>query len=168
MRIASLWLAGVGAIAFGAAALAAAPGDEEAGKRGGTLTYVIPADAPPSFDGHREGTFAMLHATAPFYSVLIRINPENPSSTTDFVCDLCTAMPQPTDDGKTYTFKIREGVKFHDGSPLTAADVAKSWEMIIHPAKGMISPRESWYMMVDKVEASDPTSVVFRLKFATN
>ena len=84
-------------------------------KRGGTLTYMIPADAPPSFDGHRETTFATVHAAAPFYSVLIRVNPDNPSSTTDFVCDLCTEMPKPTDDGKTYTFKIREGVKFHDG-----------------------------------------------------
>ena len=46
---------------------------------------------------------------APFYSVLIRVNPENPASTTDFVCDLCTEMPKPTDDGKTYTFKIRDG-----------------------------------------------------------
>ena len=167
MTIVSRWLAaGLGVVAFGATAMAAAP-EEEAGKRGGTLTYVIPADAPPSFDGHREGTFAMLHATAPFYSVLIRINPENPSSTTDFVCDLCTAMPQPTDDGKTYTFKIREGVKFHDGSPLTAADVAASCEMIIHPPKDILSVRESYYDMVDTVEAPDPTTVVFHLKFAT-
>ena len=45
-------------------------------KRGGTLTYMIPADAPPSFDGHRENTFATIHAVAPFYSVLIRVNPE--------------------------------------------------------------------------------------------
>ena len=97
---------------------------------------MIPADAPPSLDGHHEGTFAMLHATAPFYSVLIRINPENPLSTTEFVCDLCTEMPTPTDNGTTYTFKIRDGVKFHDGSPLTAADVAASWEHIIHPPPG--------------------------------
>src|SRR6516162_503612 len=90
--------------------------DEEP-KRGGTLNYMIPADAPPSFDGHRETTYATVHSAAPFYSVLIRINPENPSSTTNFVCDLCTEMPQPTDGGKTYTFKIRDGVKFHDGSP---------------------------------------------------
>jgi peptide/nickel transport system substrate-binding protein len=167
MTIVSWWLAASLGVAFGTAALAAAPAEEEAGKRGGTLTYVIPADAPPSLDGHREGTFATLHSVAPFYSVLIRVNPENPSSTTDFVCDLCTAMPQPTDDGKTYTFKLRDGVKFHDGSPLTAADVVKTWEMIIHPAKDMISPRESWYMMVDTVEAPDPSTVVFRLKFAT-
>ncbi|HXO91146.1 MAG TPA: hypothetical protein VN849_10205, partial [Stellaceae bacterium] len=76
----------------------------ETPKNGGILTYVIPADAPPSFDAHRETTFATIHSAAPFYSVLIRVNPENPSSTTDFVCDLCTAMPQPTDGGKTYTF----------------------------------------------------------------
>jgi hypothetical protein len=55
---------------------------EEMPKRGGTLTYMIPADAPPSFDGHREATFATVHAVAPFYSVLIRVNPENPGSTT--------------------------------------------------------------------------------------
>ncbi len=166
MTINTAWLAVVGILV--AAAAAAAPPEEEAGKRGGIFTFMIPADAPPSFDGHREGTFATLHAVAPFYSVLIRVNPENPSSTTDFVCDLCTAMPQPTDDGKTYTFKIRDGVKFHDGSPLTAADVAASWEMIIHPPKDVLSVRESYYDMVDNVEAPDPTSVVFRLKFATS
>src|SRR5271156_6526586 len=93
----------------------------ETPKHGGIFTFMIPADAPPSLDGHRETTYATMHAVAPFYSVLIRVNPDNPSSTTDFVCDLCTVMPKPTDDGKTYSFKIRQGVKFHDGTPLTAA-----------------------------------------------
>jgi peptide/nickel transport system substrate-binding protein len=149
-------------------ALAVPAAGAESPKRGGTLTFMIPADAPPSFDGHREGTFAMLHATAPFYSTLIRINPENPSSTTDFVCDLCTETPQPTDAGRTYTFKLRDGVKFTDGSPLTAADVKASWEHIAFPPEGVISPRQSWYMMVDRIEAPDPKTIVFRLKFATN
>jgi peptide/nickel transport system substrate-binding protein len=107
---------------------------DEAPNRGGILTYVIPADAPPSFDAHRETTFATIQSAAPFYSVLIRVDPQNPSSTTDFVCDLCTEMPQPTDGGKTYTFKIRTGVTFHDGSPLTAEDVAASWNEIIFTA----------------------------------
>jgi peptide/nickel transport system substrate-binding protein len=168
---------GVETMAFGlrvcaaglAAALAlAAPAFAETPKRGGTLTFMIPADAPPSFDGHREGTFATLHAAAPFYSVLIRVNPDNPSSTTDFVCDLCTEMPTPTDEDTTYTFKLRGGVKFHDGSPLTAADVVASWQHIMHPPEGVLSLRESWYNMVDTVSAPDPSTVVFHLKFATN
>ena len=74
-------------------------GAAETAKRGGTLTYMIPADAPPSFDGHREGTFATVHAVAPFYSVLVRVNPEHPASTTDFVCDVCTEIPEPSDGG---------------------------------------------------------------------
>jgi peptide/nickel transport system substrate-binding protein len=146
----------------------AAPAAADTAKRGGILTFMIPADAPPSFDGHRETTFATVHSAAPFYSVLIRVNPSNPSSTTDFVCDLCTAMPTPTDSGKTYTFKIREGVKFHDGTPLTAYDVVASWRKIIRPPDGVTSARESYYIMVDTVEAPDPTTVVFRLKFATS
>jgi peptide/nickel transport system substrate-binding protein len=153
---------GLGAIAAAAAA------DEEAPKRGGILTYMIPADAPPSFDGHRESTYATVHAIAPFYSVLIRINPDNPSSTTDIVCDLCTAMPQPTDGGKTYAFKIRDGVKFTDGSPLTAQDVAASFNEIAFPPKGVLSARASNYLMIDKIEAPDPATVIFRLKFATS
>src|SRR5438445_1492130 len=170
MRPGSWWLAAaVGMLGVGTAALAAAPGEEEAGKRGGTLTYTLPADAPPSFDGHREGTFATLHSVAPFYSVLVRVNPDNPSSTTDFVCDLCTAMPQPTDGGKTYTFTIRQGVKFHDGSPLSAEDVAATWKKIVFPPEGVISARGAGYAaMIDSIEATGPSTVTFRLKQATN
>jgi peptide/nickel transport system substrate-binding protein len=131
-------------------------------QRGGTLTYMIPADGGPSLDGHRETTFAVLHATAPFYSVLIRVNPDNPSSTTDFACDLCTEMPKPTDNGLTYTFKIRQGVKFHDGSPLTAHDVAASWRKIVDPPPGESSARENNFIMVDKIEDPDDTTVIFR------
>jgi len=152
----------------GAAFIASSAAAGEVTKPGGTLNYLIAADAPPSFDAHREATFATVYSAAPFYSVLIRVDPNNPASTAEFVCDLCTAMPQPTDDGKTYTFKIREGVKWHDGSPLTAADVAASWEHIIHPPEGILSPRESRYMMVDTIEVPDPTTVVFHLKFATS
>src|ERR1700736_6151849 len=135
----------------------------EAPKYGGTLTYMIPADAPPSFDAHRESTYATVHSVAPFYSVLIRVNPQNPANTTDFVCDLCTAMPQPTDESKTYSFKIRPDVKFHDGSQLTAADVAASYNKIIFPANGQLSARSSSYMMVDSVQAPDPSTVIFHL-----
>src|SRR5437763_626728 len=49
----------VGAVVLALPAIA----DEES-KRGGTLTYMIPADAPPSFDGHRESTYATVHSVA--------------------------------------------------------------------------------------------------------
>ena len=154
-----------------AAALIVAPwlsaAADDTPKRGGTLTYLIPADAPPSFDGHKESTFATVHGFAPFYSLLVRINPDNPSSTTDIVCDLCAEMPKPSDDGRTYTFKIRQGVKWHDGSILTAEDVAASFSAIIFPPDGVLSPRQSNFLMVHKVEAPDTQTVVFHLKFAT-
>ena len=67
------------AAACGAALIATMPaGAAETPKRGGSLTYLISADAPPTFDGHRETTYATIHSVAPFYSVLIRINPDNP------------------------------------------------------------------------------------------
>src|ERR1700716_3182827 len=157
-----------GALALATALILAIPAAaEETPKRGGTLIFMIPADAPPSFDAQREETYATIHSAAPFYSTLIRANPMDPGSP-DLVCDLCTEMPKPTDEGKTYTFKIRQGVKFHDGTPLTAGDVAASWQEIIRPPDGVSSARESYFIMVDKVEATDPSTVVFRLKFATN
>jgi peptide/nickel transport system substrate-binding protein len=119
-------------------------------------------------DGHRETTYATVHATAPFYSTLIRINPMNPGSTDDFVCDLCTEMPKPTDDGKTWTFTIRDGVKWHNGSPLTAEDVAASWKEIVSPRPGLASARQPYFIMVDSVAATDARTVVFRLKFPTS
>src|SRR5947209_5102311 len=140
----------------------------ETPKRGGTLTYMIPADAPPSFDGHREATFATVHAVAPFYSVLIRVNPEDPASTTDFVCDVCTEIPEPSDRGRIYTFPIRDDVRFEDGSVLTAYDVAASWKKIVDPPEGVISARRGYYSMIETVEAPDAKTVVFRLKYATS
>ena len=140
----------------------------ETPKRGGTLTYMIPADAPPSFDGHREATFATVHAVAPFYSVLIRVNPENPASTTDFVCDVCAEIPEPSDGGRTYAFLIRDDVRFEDGSVLTAYDVAASWNKIVDPPEGVISARRGYYSMIQSVEAPDAKIVVFRLKYATS
>jgi peptide/nickel transport system substrate-binding protein len=140
----------------------------ETPKRGGILNFMIPADSPPSFDGHRENTFATIHAMAPFYSVLIRANPDNPADVTQFVCDVCTEIPKPSDGGKTYTFPIRGDVKFSDGVSLTAFDVAASWNHIVAPPPGVISARGGYYSMIDKVEAPDAKTVVFHLKFATS
>src|SRR5215471_3524583 len=160
-RMGWLWAAGLAAVVAAPASAGETP------EYGGTLTYMIPADAPPSFDAHREETYATIHSAAPFYSTLLRINPYDPSSTSDIVCDLGTAMPEPTDNGKTWTFQIRQGVKFHNGDPLTAADVAASLNEIAFPPKGVLSPRSDNFIMVKDIEAPDPTTVVIHLKYAT-
>ena len=136
----------------------------ETPKKGGTLKFVVPAE-PPSYDGHRETTFALAHPISPFYSLLIKANPDNLQDSSDFVCDLCTDMPKPTDGGKTYTFKLRQGVKFHDGTPLTSKDVKASFDRIIFPPEGVSSARKAYFVMVDKVEAPDPLTVQFKLKY---
>jgi peptide/nickel transport system substrate-binding protein len=162
------WIVGVAMAAGLGIGLAGMPASaNDVPKRGGILRYMIPADGPPSLDGHRETTFATMHAVAPFYSVLIRVNPDNPASTTDFVCDLCTEMPKPTDNGLKYTFKIRDGVKFHDGSPLTARDVAASWSRIISPPDGVLSARRGFFGMIDKVAATDDKTFVVTLKYVS-
>ena len=63
----------------------------------------------------------------------------------------------------SYTFKLRSGVKFHDGSPLTSADVKASYDRIISPPEGVVSIRKAYYEDLI-VETPDPTTVVFKLK----
>jgi len=165
MKKASCLLLAALCVALGATFPASA---NETPKYGGTLTYMIPADSPPSFDAQREETYATIHSAAPFYSTLIRVNPMDPGSATDIVCDLCTEMPKPTDNGKTYTFKIRDDVKFHNGDKLTAEDVAASLNKIAFPPSGTVSPRATDFMMVKDIAAPDAKTVVIHLKFATS
>jgi len=47
-----------------------------------------------------------------------------------------TAFPTVSKDGKTYTFHIRPGLKFSDGSPVTAAAYQRAWERILSPKMG--------------------------------
>ena len=134
-------------------------------KKGGELSFVVGSKIP-SYDAHRETTFGMIHPIRPFYSLLIRVNPDNPASPTDFSCDLCEGdVPKGEDGGKQYTFKIRKGVKFHDGTPLTAHDVVATFKKIIFPPEGIASSRKAFFSMVKSVEAPDDHTVVFKLEF---
>jgi peptide/nickel transport system substrate-binding protein len=142
-------------------------GAAETPRRGGILNYVVP-DEPPSFDGHRETTFALIHPIAPFYSTLIRVNPENPASPTDFVGDLALGVPEPTDGGRTYTFTLRQNATFWDGQPVTAHDVVATFNKIIFPPEGVRSLRKAFYSMVDRVYATDDSTVVFALQYPSS
>jgi peptide/nickel transport system substrate-binding protein len=129
-------------------------------RRGGVLLAVIGAD-PPSLDPHQESTFANIELVAPLYSTLLQLDPYDYPK---IIGDLATEW-KISPDGLTYTFRIHPGVKFHDGSPLTSADVKASYDKIIFPPQGVRSVRKNAYTAVAQVAAPDPTTVVFKLKF---
>jgi peptide/nickel transport system substrate-binding protein len=128
---------------------------------GGTLTFVVNAE-PPSFDGHRETTFALLHPIAPHYSLLYKFDP---ADLTKVIPDVASGDPQVSADKLSVTIKLRTDVKFHDGSTMTAADVLATYNKIIFPPTGVLSPRAGAYAAVDSVSSTDASTVVFKLKY---
>lgn len=75
--------------------------------------------------------------------------------------NLLAADYQVSDDGLTYTFTLRDGVTFHSGAALTAADVKYSIEKVT--AEDSQSARKSNFGVVSSIDASDPTTVVITL-----
>jgi len=133
---------------------------EEKPRYGGVLQVAVAGD-PPSLDMHQETTFMVVHPISPMYNTLLHFDPHNYPQ---IVGDLAKAWTV-SDDYLTYTFTLHEGVKFHDGSELTSADVKASWDRIIWPPEGVISPRRTIFQMVKSVEAPDRSTVVFRLHY---
>lgn len=66
------------------------------------------------------------------------------------------------DDGKTITYKLKEGIKWSDGTPLTCADFQFTLEAIMTPGVGVVST--TGYDKLDKVECPDPNTVVLKFK----
>src|SRR5688572_16051870 len=143
-----------------AAALPVAAQDKP--RSGGELTFVVPSE-PPSYDAHQEETFGVIHPMAPHYSTLLKVDPLDKSGTKP-VGDLAESWTT-SKDGLTYTFKLRKGVKFHDGSEMTSKDVKASYDKIVKPPAGVKSSRGTTYQAIQSVEAPDPSTVVFKLKY---
>lgn len=148
-------------LALGVSAFLILSAQAQSPRNGGELVFPVPSE-PPSYDGHREETFGLIHPVAPFYNTLLRVDPDDKSGTkpAPSIAESWTV----SQDGKTYTFKIRTGVKFHDGSDLTARDVKASYDKIVFPPPGVGSTRKGQYADVEKIDAPDATTVVFRLK----
>ncbi len=140
--------------------LVAAPTGAQTPRRGGTLVFVVSAE-PPSLDAHREATFALIHPTRPHYNLLVKFDPLNYPKVVPDLAESWTVSP----DGLKYTFKIRRGVRFHDGSLLTSRDIKASYDKIIFPAGDVVSARKAVYEVVERVDAPDPATVVFTLKW---
>jgi peptide/nickel transport system substrate-binding protein len=71
-----------------------------------------------------------------------------------------------SDDGKTWTFKLRDGVKFHSGKDFTSADVVYTFKRLLDPAQGFGSTAVLQFMDPNGIAAPDPRTVTFTTKEA--
>ena len=123
-------------------------------KRGGVLRWAGPSEVA-HFDVHQGAfRFALCH----MYNNLVRFNPADGLKT--IIPDLAESW-KVSPDGKTYTFRLRDGVKFHDGTPLSSADVVATFSRIIFPPAGIASIYKDQFAAVDKLEAVDRLTVRF-------
>jgi peptide/nickel transport system substrate-binding protein len=128
-------------------------------KRGGILNFAVVAE-PPTTDCHATTTFAMVHPVAPQYSTLLKMT--GPHDKTEIVGDLAESW-EVSQDGLTYTFKLRKGVKWHDGTDFTAADIKATYERIVNPPPGITSARKAVHEDIKEITTPDPHTVVFKL-----
>lgn len=128
-------------------------------RRGGILTLHIPGD-PPNFDLHQNTTFMVNHVVTPCYNQLVQYDPLDPDAIIPDLAERWEVGP----DGKSYTFFLRKGVKFHDGSLLTSTDVQYSLDLIRQPPAGVVSPRAGTLSAIDGIETPDAHTVRILLK----
>ena len=122
-------------------------------KKGGTLTVGADAD-PIGLDPVTLGAFSSFDFTALIYSGLLRWTPDMKIEP-----DLAVSYEQP--DDTTYIFKLRTGVKFHNGQDFSAEDVKYTFDRIMDPAVG--SRSRALFSNVESVTVIDPTTVQFKL-----
>jgi peptide/nickel transport system substrate-binding protein len=129
-------------------ALAAEP------KRGGTLTYTYHPEPTALSTIATSAVPVYLMATKIFESLL---EYEGPGLTPKPGLAVSWTV---TNENKTFTFKLRPGVKWHDGAPFTSADVKFSIEKIVKP---LHSRGKVYFDNVVIIETPDPLTVVFKL-----
>ncbi len=128
-------------------------------KRGGVLRFGI-LNRPPHFDVHQSGTIGSLGTQGCNFDNLIRRDPRDSGKT--IVPDLAHSW-EISKDGKTYTFHLREGVQFHDGTEFTSADVKATFDRIAKPPAGVSIPRSSLFTAVSEINARDRKTIEFKL-----
>ena len=134
-------------------------------KPGGVLKVYF-FDSPASMSIHEEATIAAQGPMMGVFNNLVMYKQDVPQSgLQSIVPDL--ASDWSWDEDKTQlTFRLRQGVKWHDGKPFTAKDVQCTWDMLAGKAseKLRINPRKVWYKNLEKVAVNGDYEVTFHLK----
>src|SRR5499433_3481801 len=134
-------------------------------KRGGVLKIYF-FDSPASMSIHEETTAAGQGPMMGVFNNLVIYKQDVPQSgLQSIVPDL--ASDWSWDEEKTQlTFRLREGVKWHDGKAFTAKDVQCTWDLLTGKSteKLRINPRKVWYKNLEQVSAKGDYEVTFQLK----
>src|ERR1700733_5931326 len=157
----------VQALAAAALALLAVSGVATAAepKQGGILR-MYHRDSPGSASIHEGATYSVNVPFMPVFNNLVVYNQDVAQNSMDsIVPDLAESWAW-SDDKKTLTFKLKQGVKWHDGKPFTSADVKCTFEMLMGKSQQKFrqNPRKSWYDVVDDVVTNGDFEASFKMK----
>ena len=134
-------------------------------KKGGTLR-LYHNDNPPSTSLLEESTIASVMPFAAVFNNLVVFDPAKPHESIDTVIpDLAESWSWDSTNTKL-TFKLKQGVKWHDGQPFTAKDVQCTWRMLI--GKGDTqdfkrNPRKVWYTKLQDISINGDDEATFEL-----
>src|SRR5438309_7040504 len=153
-------------VAAGAAlALALSPGAAVAQKSGGILKLPH-GDSPASMSIHEESTIVSEGPMMAVFNNLVMFDQHIPQNRLDTIVPDLAVEWSWNEDGTVLTFKLRQGVKWHDGKPFPARDVKCTWDLL--QGKGTeklrINPRKSWYQNLAEVTANSDDEASFHLK----
>src|SRR5499427_3197045 len=158
-----LWVA----VAAASALVTALPaGTSSFAQKAGGVLKLSHFDSPASMSILEESTRAALQPMMGVFNNLVMYDQHIAKSSLEtFVPDLATSWSW-SEDGKELTFPLRQGVKWHDGKPFTAADVKCTWELLTERGsdKLRVNPRKTWYSNLDRVTTNGDNEVTFHLK----
>ena len=153
-------------IAAGALLSAFAAADPADAQKPGDILKSYSIDSPASMSIHEEATvFALRPAMAVFSNLVIYDQHVKQNSMQSIVPELAKSWAW-DEDGTRLTFKLHEGVKWHDGKPFTARDVKCTWDLLQGKTseKLRINPRKAWYRNLEEVTTNGDYEATFILK----
>jgi peptide/nickel transport system substrate-binding protein len=134
-------------------------------KQGGILR-MSHFDSPASMSMHEEATAAANRPMMGVFNNLVMYKQDVPqNSMQSIVPDLAVSWSW-SEEGTELTFPLRQGVKWHDGKPVTSQDVKCTWDMLTGKSENKlrVNPRKSWYRNLEEVSVNGDYEVIFRLK----
>src|SRR6516164_8769782 len=134
-------------------------------KQGGTLKYYH-RDSPPTASIHEEATISTVNPFMNVFNNLVLFDQSKARESLDTIMPDLAESWSWDETGKRITFKLRQGVKWHDGKPFTAKDVGCTFDLLLGKAKDgfRLNPRQVWYHNVENVRLEGDFQVTIELK----